>query len=40
MANSVFYSAVLQKQPTPLKARLGTIPARDGSELTEEQELP
>jgi soluble lytic murein transglycosylase len=38
MANSVFYSAVLQKQPTPLKARLGTISARDGSELTEEQE--
>ncbi len=38
MANSVFYSAVLQKQLTPLKARLGTIPARDGSERIEEQE--
>jgi soluble lytic murein transglycosylase len=40
MANSVFYSAVLQKEPTPLKARLGTIPARDGSELIEDEELP
>jgi soluble lytic murein transglycosylase len=42
MANSVFYSAVLQKQPTPLKARLGIIPSRDGSELIEGEgeELP
>jgi soluble lytic murein transglycosylase len=40
MANSVFYSAVLQRQPTPLKARLGTISARDGSELIEDEELP
>lgn len=40
MANSVFYSAVLQKQPTPLKKRLGIIPARDGSELIEDDELP
>jgi soluble lytic murein transglycosylase len=40
MANSVFYSAVLQKQPTPLKKRLGIISARDGSELIEDDELP
>jgi soluble lytic murein transglycosylase len=40
MANSVFYSAVLQKKPTPLKSRLGTISARDGSELIEDDELP
>lgn len=40
MANSVFYSAVLQKKSTPLKARLGTISARDGSELIEDDELP
>jgi soluble lytic murein transglycosylase len=40
MANSVFYSAVLHQEPTPLKARLGTIPARDGSELIEDEELP
>jgi soluble lytic murein transglycosylase len=40
MANSVFYSAVLQKQPTPLKKRLGTVSARDGSELIEDDELP
>jgi soluble lytic murein transglycosylase len=40
MANSVFYSAVLHQELTPLKARLGTIPARDGSELIEDEELP
>jgi soluble lytic murein transglycosylase len=39
MANSVFYSAVLQKDLTPLKARLGTIPSRDGSERIEDDEL-
>jgi soluble lytic murein transglycosylase len=40
MANAVFYSAVLHKKPTPLKARLGTISARDGTELIEDDELP
>jgi soluble lytic murein transglycosylase len=40
MANSVLYSAVLQKQPVPLKVRLGTISARDGTELIEDEELP
>jgi soluble lytic murein transglycosylase len=39
MANSVFYSAVLQKDLTPLKARLGTIPSRDGSERIEDDDL-
>jgi soluble lytic murein transglycosylase len=40
MANSVFYSAVLHKNLTPLKARLGTIPARSAAEPIEEDELP
>ena len=40
MANSVFYSALLNKGPTPIKARLGTIPARNPSEPIEEDEFP
>ncbi len=40
MANSVFYSAILQKNAAPLKTRLGTVSARDGSELIEDDELP
>jgi peptidoglycan lytic transglycosylase len=40
MANSVFYSALLNKGPTPIKARLGTIPARNASEPIEEDEFP
>ena len=40
MANSVFYSAVLQNKLTPLKTRLGTIASRDGSESIEDEELP
>jgi soluble lytic murein transglycosylase len=40
MANSVFYAALLNKSPTPIKARLGTIPARNASEPIEEDELP
>jgi soluble lytic murein transglycosylase len=40
MANSVFYAALLNKSPTPIKARLGTIPARGASEPIEEDDLP
>jgi soluble lytic murein transglycosylase len=40
MANSVFYSAILQKKSTPLKSRLGNVSARDGTELIEGDELP
>ena len=40
MANSVFYSAVLHGKLTPLKARLGTIPAHGAGEPPEEDELP
>jgi soluble lytic murein transglycosylase len=32
MTNTVYYSAVLGAQPTPLKARLGVVPPRRGSE--------
>ena len=32
MANSVFYAAVLNEKPMPIKARLGVIPARNGAE--------
>ena len=32
MSNSVFYAALLHEKPTPLKARLGMIPARSGAE--------
>jgi soluble lytic murein transglycosylase len=32
MANSVFYAALLNEKPTPIKARLGIIPARSGAE--------
>jgi soluble lytic murein transglycosylase len=41
MANAVFYSAVLNKTPTPIKARLGTVPARQAGEpLEEDDPLP
>ena len=40
MANSVFYSAVLNKTPTPIKARLGTVPARAAGEPIEEDDFP
>jgi soluble lytic murein transglycosylase len=40
MANSVFYSAVLNKTPTPIKARLGTVPARVAGEPIEEDDIP
>jgi hypothetical protein len=46
MANSVFYAALVQKQMTPLKARLGVIAPRGTAEPAEpadplpEDELP
>ena len=40
MANAVFYSAVLNKSPTPIKQRLSTVPARAAGEPIEEDELP
>jgi soluble lytic murein transglycosylase len=36
MANSVFYSALMQKQPAPLKARLGTIAPRGTAEIVDD----
>jgi soluble lytic murein transglycosylase len=39
MANAVFYAALLQKKTTPLKTRLGTIPAKATGETVDE-ELP
>jgi len=38
MANSVFYSAVLNKSPTPIKQRLGTVPARAAGDPVEEDD--
>jgi soluble lytic murein transglycosylase len=40
MANSVFYSALLHKNLTPIKTRLGTVPARSAAEPIEEDDLP
>jgi soluble lytic murein transglycosylase len=37
MANSVFYAALIQKQVSPLKARLGTIAPRSGAEPAEDE---
>ena len=39
MANAVFYSALIEKQPTPLKARLGTIAPRGNSVEPVDEEL-
>lgn len=39
MANAFFYAALTDRQPTPLKARLGTIAPLSGSEPVDE-ELP
>jgi soluble lytic murein transglycosylase len=39
MANAVFYSALIEKQPTPLKARLGTIGPRGNSVEPADEEL-
>jgi soluble lytic murein transglycosylase len=38
MANSVYYSALLNKTPTPIKGRLGMVPARQAGEVIEEDE--
>src|ERR1041384_6368082 len=38
MANSVFYSAVLTRSATPIKARLGPVPARAAGEPVEEDD--
>ena len=40
MANAVFYAAILENKLTPIKARLGMVPARNGAEapLYEEQQ--
>jgi soluble lytic murein transglycosylase len=40
MTNSVFYAAVLDKQLTPLKPRLGIVAARNGAEPALEEDLP
>ncbi|HYL88665.1 MAG TPA: transglycosylase SLT domain-containing protein [Burkholderiales bacterium] len=37
MANSVFYAALIQNQVVPLKPRLGTIPARNGTGTPEDE---
>lgn len=39
MANAVFYSALIEKKPTPLKARLGTIAPRGNSVEPVDEEL-
>jgi soluble lytic murein transglycosylase len=38
-ANAVFYAA-LDKRITPIKERLGTVPARNGNEAPLDEELP
>lgn len=38
MANAVFYSAVLDKTPMPIKRRLGMVPARPAGEPLEEDD--
>ena len=40
MANSVFYAAMIEKQVTPLKARLGTISPRGAAEPVDDDLLP
>ena len=37
-ANTVFYAALLNAQATPVKARLGVVPARSGAELPLDEE--
>ena len=39
MANSVFYAALLDQPVVPIKARLGTIPAREAGESIEDDDL-
>ena len=38
MSNSVFYAAILKKKLTPIKARLGMVPARNGVEAPLDEE--
>jgi soluble lytic murein transglycosylase len=38
MANSVFYAALLQEKPVPIKARLGIIPPRSGAEPASDED--
>ena len=38
MANAVFYAAILEKKLTPIKARLGMVPARNGAEAPLDEE--
>ena len=38
MANAVFYAAILDNKLTPIKARLGMVPARNGSEAPLDEE--
>ena len=40
MANSVFYAALIEKQVTSLKTRLGTIAPRGAGEPVEDDDLP
>jgi soluble lytic murein transglycosylase len=40
LANTTFYAALLTHQPQSLKARLGTIGPRDGSQPAPNTELP
>jgi soluble lytic murein transglycosylase len=37
-ANSVFYSALIDGKATPIKQRLGTVPARDAAEPADEED--
>jgi len=38
MSNAVFYAAILEKKLTPIKARLGMVPARNGAEAPLDEE--
>jgi len=38
MSNAVFYAAILEKKLTPIKARLGMVPARNGAEAPSDEE--
>jgi soluble lytic murein transglycosylase len=40
MANAIYYAAVLEKKPIPLKARLGVIPPPGASEAPIFEEEP
>jgi len=40
MANAVFYAALLENRVSPIKARLGTVPARAPGEVIADEDLP